>query len=110
MSALMKWEKARPDNFYRVVSHLWLQHDDGRIEVCQRRRMDESGEWADEEGNWELPGIHADHWGELAWETPCRGYFSAELGIVAAHVGLERRQGLLDQLARKFKDAIYYCD
>ena len=110
MADLMKWDKQRPDKFYRQVSHLWLMHEDGRVEIVQRREMDKSGDWVDTPENWELPGIHADQWGELAWDTAARGYYSESLGMVAAHVTLENKVQLVNKLAKKFKDAIYYCD
>lgn len=110
MAQLMKWEKSRPDSFYRQVSHLWLQHEDGSVEVCERRRMDSDGDWVDDTENWDRPAIHAEYWGEIAWETPCRGYFSQELGIVTAHVSLAGKTDLINKLARKFRDAVYYCE
>lgn len=110
MAELLKYPKARPDSFYRVVSHLWLRHEDGSVETVRRREMDQSGDWVDTPENWELPGIHADEWGELAWDTVERGYFSEELGIVTAHVTLEDKGDLINKLAKKFRDAMYYCD
>jgi hypothetical protein len=110
MATLMKWEKARPEGYYYKVSHLWLQNEDGQIEVCERRQMDEDGQYIDTEENWGRPLIHADHWGEIAWNTDCRGYFSEELGIVAAHISLERRKEIVNKLAKKFRNAVYYCD
>ena len=110
MAELLKWEKARPDNYYRQVSHLWLMHEDGRVEVCERRRMDEYGDWVDEPENFEKPAIHADYWGEMAWDTAERGYYSEDLGIVTAHVGLANKTALVNKLAKKFRDCVYYCD
>jgi len=110
MADLLKWEKARPESYYRKVSHLWMMTEDGKIEVCERRRMDEYGDWIDDADNWDRPAIHADHWGEVAWDTTCRGYFSEELGMVTAHIGLDKKTEIVNKLAKKFRDALYYCD
>lgn len=110
MATLAKWEQRRPDNFYYKVSHLWMQMEDGTVEVCERRQMHDNGQWIEDDENDARPGIHADQWGEDAWGTPSRGYFSAELGIVASHGVLEGKADLIRKLASKFKDAVYYCD
>lgn len=110
MATLAKWEKCRPSDYYYKVSHLWMQLEDGTIEVCKRRQMDSVGNWIESDENDELPGIHADFWGEDAWGTSNRGYYCAELGMVAAHVSLGRQADLVKKLASKFRDAVYYCD
>jgi len=109
MAELLKYPKDElPDDFYRKISHLWLMHEDGRIEAVEKVQYDEDGNYIESEENAERFNIHADYWGELAWETNDRGYYSEKYGLVTAHSGVGNNPILIYKLARKFRNAMYY--
>ena len=86
---LAKYDGVMPDDFFAAVSHLWLTNKDGKVEIHEKT-----------DGL-----IHADVWGQAAFENPQRGYFSEKYGIVTAHTKV--KPVIINQLARKFKTAIY---
>lgn len=84
-----------PRNCYDQVMFLWLQNEDGAIEAVERDT---------EEG----PCTHADQWGDDVWGNDNRGYYFPDAGIVTCHATFSDDIPLLNKVARKFKDAIYY--
>ena len=102
MSQLIKWDKEHPTDFYQTVTHLWLQHEDGKVEVCRKWQ---SGDDCEDD----TYAIHADRWGDAAWDNSNRGYYSEEYALVTAHDSrFQANTDLLNKLARKFKNAVYH--
>ena len=102
---LERWTKDAPSDFFSTVTHLWLLTEDGKIDVVAKVRYSEDGERIVPDDCDEAASIHADYWGEYAWETEYRGYYSKEYGLLTCHgevdLVLERK------LARKFREAVY---
>jgi hypothetical protein len=71
------------------ISHLWILLEN-KVEIV------------------ESPGhekIHAEVWGEEAWEIPERGYFCKETGIVTCHSHLGISKEIIKKIERKFDKA-----
>jgi hypothetical protein len=73
-------------------SHLWCEMEDGSIEIAE----DDGG------------GIHADYFGQWAWDTGKRGYIYDDMGVVTCHVSMT--PGLERKLAREMPDVMYKAD
>ena len=106
MAELLKWEKKIPTDFYDTITHLWMLTQDGVIEVTRKWHYDHEPDIVpDIEGEDGEASIHADHWGEDAWHTQERGYYSHKHGLVTSHSGIDDK--LERKLARKFPEALY---
>lgn len=76
------------------ISHVWI-YVDGNIEIAESKSHEK---------------IHADIWGEEAWDNDIRGYFCDKKSIVTCHSRIEK--SLLKKIEKGLEKqgliAIYY--
>lgn len=95
---LAVWDKETPEKFYSTVTYLWLLNPKtNKVEKVPKRHSRDSPE--------DSVYIHADYWGDDAWDNQERGYYSDEHGLVTCHGPI--KQTTIKQLARIFRDACY---
>ncbi len=97
---LAEFTRMLPKDYHKTISHLWLVTDEGKLEVVPKQTATEESEY-----NPDAYYVHAEKWGEDAWDNPTRGYFSPEHAIVHSHGYVNN--DIVKQLARAFRDAVY---
>lgn len=89
---LVQWDKRLPSDFYDTVTHLWIAFPDGRVEAEIKEKH----------------AIHADVWGNEAWEIQTRGYYCEQLGLIVSHLPVG--DTIKRKLAKLFDSAMYYYE
>jgi hypothetical protein len=87
MAQLLKYEGELPNDFFSTKTHMWIMLD-GKIHMSKKKQ------------------IHAEIWGEKAWEIPDRGYYNDYYGLVTCHVKMTEE--MVNKVAKKFPRAMHY--